>query len=772
MTSNTNSNCRACPAPSIKTTSEFSNSNIAPTPGKKISNPPAERYPTCNVVNPNSSTTGGTGVADGTTTVTDNVTQIPGPAGPMGLGFQWSGPWEEDIEYKAQNDPDNPLADVVYFDGIVWVCIVDHTSDLGNAPYWAEDGGANWSKWNDKSVSIPEKEKNILEKLEAGWNDVMDWVENADLVDWLVAGAAVAGVIWAGSEIMDALDPPEQDQNTDQNVSYNGSSGYSGTATAPSLKSVVTSLCEYSGIVYDTSALSTEPCEFVIASNTQIRSLLEQLSVAYQFDMVESGGVLKFSPRNTTAVDTITLEDMGFSTSTDLPSPYTAKRYQGITLPRSVSLTYISPDVDYNQYTQKSDYYTFEEGQDINLSVPIVLTHEKAKYICETTIINAHLERENFKFNTSYKFIHLEPGDCVNSPLGLIRIIKIEEVEEGILEFEATDAGGTSAIEGSGLNVQLPTPSNNYAPVVTMTSSFFIDPPTLNDQDKAIRIFCAVTGFGKQGWTGAAVYMSEDNGDTYKQVANTSVESTVGLVEVVTPYNDYHVWDTTTEITVKLTSGTLISKSEIAVLNGANHCMVGQEVIAFCNAELIADKTYKLTKLMRGRQGSEIYCASHVANELFVGLDNLIKIEFNDADRGTTKKFKVVSIGAGLDSVVGKDVKIISNNTQMWNVYGTNGALQTDQSWKIQWRERARFDNQLRDYTTQNHDVDWAGYGIAILNPLTSDVVRKFTLTSDSYVYTAAEQIQDFGQLLGNVKITVMQMSSKFGSGYPLTINT
>jgi hypothetical protein len=199
--------------------------------------------------------------------------------------------------------------------------------------------------------------------------------------------------------------------------------------------------------------------------------------------------------------------------------------------------------------------------------------------------------------------------------------------------------------------------------------------------------------------------------------------------------------------------------------------MVGQEVIGFCNAELIADKTYKLTKLMRGRQGSEVYCASHVANELFVGLDNLIKIEFNDVDRGTTKKFKVVSIGAGLDSVVGKDVKIISNNTQMWTVYGTNGALQTDQSWKIQWRERARFDNQLRDYTTQNHDVDWGGYGIAVINPITDAVVRTATSTAPNFSYTSAMQIEDFGSTISNPRFSVVQMSTKYGGGYPTIIN-
>jgi hypothetical protein len=56
----------------------------------------------------------------------------------------------------------------------------------------------------------------------------------------------------------------------------------------------------------------------------------------------------------------------------------------------------------------------------------------------------------NYKFKTTYKFIHLEPGDVVESPMGLIRISRVEEIEEGILEFEATDAGDSSGRAVSG----------------------------------------------------------------------------------------------------------------------------------------------------------------------------------------------------------------------------------------------------------------------------------------------------------------------------------
>lgn len=700
--------------------------------------------------------------------------------------FDWKGDWATGEVYTTYDASHKYSA--VNYSGTKYICISAHISEAGMEPdtdttHWSEAGegtvGEGVDTWElmakeatNMTSTLNPTDKSILDTLKQYSEDIWDWVENADLEDWLLAGAIAAGVIVAGAALVDALTPDPDQVDEDQNATYNGSLGYSGSATAPNLRDVVASLCDYVGISYNVSLLPTSPCEFTVASNTQVRSVLEQLSLAYQFDMIDSEGTLKFVPRNITVVDTLTLDDLGYSSSNDAPTPYTAKRYQGITLPKSVSLTYISPDIDYNNFTQRSDLFSFDEGQDINLSVPLVLAHDKAKEICETTIINAHLERTNYKFTTTYKFLHLEPGDVVDSPMGLVRIVKVDETEEGILEFEATDAGESGSLTGTGLNVQLPTPSNNVPKVVTMSGGLFVDPNNIDDSDKGVRIFCAVHGFGKETWGGAAIYMSSDNGATFQQIANTTVPSTVGLVEYSVPYKPHQTWDLTTQITVKMTSGTLTSKDEIAVLNGANRCLIGNEMIAFCNAQLISENTYRLTKLLRGRQGTEAFCATHQDNELFCLVDGLVRLDFDDSLRGSIRQFKVVSIGADLSSVDAISVQIMSNNTKLWSVYNTSAYLE-GAGWHVFWKERVRFDNQLKDFAGTNHDSDWGGYGIAVINPLDdSDIVRTITTTSEDWVYTNQMQVQDFGQLIPHAKFSIVPMSTKWGGGYPTVINT
>jgi hypothetical protein len=402
----------------------------------------------------------------------------------------------------------------------------------------------------------------------------------------------------------------------------------------------------------------------------------------------------------------------------------------------------------------------------------VTLSDSRAKQIAELALINSHLERMNYKFSTTYKFISVEPGDILNSPMGLIRILKVTEVDEGVLEFEACDAGSDAALSASNQNIQAPTTPS--APAVTTSlgysGAFWLDPTNLNDQDTGVRVYAAPHGFGRAGWPGAAIYMSEDGGLTYEQIGTASQEATLGIVETAVSSADYHVWDETTQITVKLNSGTLLSKSELAVLNGDNWAMIGQEIIGFKNATLIADKTYRLTGLLRGRQGTEQYVGNHQANELFCLINSaLIKIDLADSDRGTTKKFKVVTIGSSLDKADAEDVHIVSNNTRMWPVYNPVIAL-SGQDWVISWRERVRFDNQIKDFATTNHDPDWAGFGVAILDA-DGKVKSSYVVQGTSVTYTKAQQVADFGTLQAGIKVSIVQMSQKWGGGYPTVIN-
>jgi hypothetical protein len=752
---------------------------------KFTANPPATRTEACNATA--TTVVSSTGAATTTTVYVAGPPGPPGPKGDPGIGFKWEGNWAEGSSYVQQTQA-HVNSSVVQRYGRTWMCIADHTASIENGPITdaqANDSSTAELYWQlvvgeDALTSkLLPAEKNFFDTLKDG---VFDWVKNADLKDWLVAGAVAAGVIWAGSKVIDMMTAKGTDANgaiADQR--FNGSPGFTvnngsnggAVYTAPSLKAVISSLCDFSQIIYDVSALSSaDICEFVIGTNTSVRNILDQLALAYQFDMVNSAGVMKFIPRTTTSIKSITLQDMGYSTNAMPPAPFTATRYQGIDLPQTVSLTYSAADMDYNSFTQTAELFTYKEGQAVTITVPITLTHEKAKQITELSLVNSHLERMNYQFNTSYKFLSVEPGDVLDSPMGLIRILQVDEVDEGILKFSACDAGDDAALVASTMTVALPTPSTNVPTVIGASQAFFIDPTNLNDQDTGVRIYAAVHGYGLAGWPGANIYISEDGGNSYQQIGSTTKESTVGIVAAATPSAIWQVWDDTTQITVKLKTGSLLPQTDIAVLNGANQAQIGQELIGFANATLIAPQTYVLSRLLRGRQGTEQYVGTHAANELFCLMDSaVVRITLLDSDRKTTKQFKVVTNGSSLDVTTEENVQIISNNTRPWQVVNAQAALQTNGDWIITFAERVRFNGSLADFTTNIHDEDFGGFGIAILDA--SNITRSTQIVFvDSFTWTVAQQKIDFGVQQNHCRASIVPMSKKWGGGYPLIINS
>lgn len=746
------------------------------TPGKKTVGSPPLRNESCNTASSTVVTDPSTGSS--TTTVTSTVV-VPGAPGLNGLSWFYRGEWGSGASYQtadpASTDNNKRIYDVVTHNGQTYVCIEDHTSDATSEPQLDSFVGTTF--WTTYWMLVAKKgdgsltgtDKTFFDQLK---DDVFDWISNASLSDLLLAGAGVAGVIWAGSKIVEAmLDSGSGDGNADSR--WSGTMGYVTTSyIAPDIKQVIGALCDYGNIPYDASTLPAASCEFTIGDLTSIRSILTSLSQAYLFDMVDTNGILRFTPRQVTAVKTIDRADIGFSTSSPPPTLYTGKKFQGISLPKSVTLTYYDSSLDYNTFTQVAQLFTYPDGQEVTLSVPVTLSAAQAKKVAEVTLINSHLEATTYQFTTSYKHIDLEPGDVVNSPMGLVRITKIEEVDEGILQFTSTDAGGELAVEGSALNATIPPASSNIPLVIGYSQAFYIDPPNLSDSDTGVRLYAAVHGYGVAGWPGADVYESTNGGATYEYVGGTTKEATIGIVAAATPAADYHVVDNTTAISVTLKTGSLASVGDADFWAGKNSCMVGQELIYFKNATLTGTKTYTLSGLLRGRQGSEQFISSHTTNELFVLVDDsLVKMSFQDSERNQTRKYKIVTKYSDVSKATAEDVKCVSNNLLMWTVSNPS-ITKTGSDFIASWGERPRFNNGIFDGATVGHDSDWGGYGIAVYTDNTYSTIKKtYTTTSSTWTYSSAMQSSDFGAAQAHVYLKIVQLSQKWGPGYPVSVS-
>ncbi|WP_324750785.1 hypothetical protein SH591_04990 [Sphingomonas sp. LY54] len=65
----------------------------------------------------------------------------------------------------------------------------------------------------------------------------------------------------------------------------------------------------------------------------------------------------------------------------------------------------------------------------------------------------------------------------------------------------------------------------------------------------------------------------------------------------------------------------LESRSDDALVGGSNAAMLGGELIQFGSAEPLGDRRFRVSRLVRGRRGSEWAAATHAIGEPFLLLD-------------------------------------------------------------------------------------------------------------------------------------------------------
>lgn len=788
-----------CPVPAKATKTDYT------TPGSVTNTAPQPKFEMCEG--------GTTSVPTPGSTVTQTVCcSVPGPPGPPGLGggstltlkdqgvvlgiidslditgttlvgsisgtagtiegsaMKWRGAWlAATLYYKNDVVLDVPTGDV-------YIATSNHSSSSANMPGIS----SMWDIVVDGAVISP------LTKADQDWfssmkNSVLDWVKNATVMDWLKLAVSGVGLIYAGAKIIGMMSGDGKGDGA-ADSRFHGTPGTQLSAyTATNLNALLTSIMHnYLGYATNEFVIFSNainiPVQFMIGKQLSIRTLMDQLAQVYQFDIVSSGGIVKFVDKNITSVRTLTNLDLGHSQDTfGVQANYTAKRMQGIDLPRSITLSYISEAINYNTYTQQATLESYTAGSDIRIDVPFVLTDLQAKGIAEKILVNAHIEAQEISFTTDYFNVDLEPGDVITIPLDSgvtmdIRIRTITETNDGILEVHGCRADYNSSTYVVSSVLATPTPSQSSQSVVAVgySQSLFIEVPNLNAEDTTPRLYAAVHGYNNQDWKGANIYQSIDGGGSYEYVMTATGIPTIGQVSGTPPIiSRYQVWDTTSTITVVLKQGTLTTATDLAVLNGTNWCMIGQELIGFVNATLVATNTYQLSRLLRGRQGTEPLISTHEANELFVLIDDqLTVIPYSVNDLGKTTKYKTVSIGSDISKVTADDVQETALNLRPWRVANPKAVKQTNGDWLITWTERPQYNNSLRDWTEITHDANWSGFGVAILG--SGSVVKNTYIGVDPvYTYTTAQQITDFGSIQSTISISILQTSKVTGSGYP-----
>ncbi len=539
-----------------------------------------------------------------------------------------------------------------------------------------------------------------------------------------------------------------------------------GRTAARSLASVVSEVCEASGVFdYDVSKLFGYVRGYKVGNVETARSILQPLMLAFGFDALERGGKLYF--KNRTGMETAAISKDELAVLSDQTADVESTRLSGADIANRVRLDYVDAG---NEYEVSSAEAIYLEDETISVSqsdTSLVLTSGEAQNIVERWLSESRVAKDTVKIALPLSKLWLGAGDVLNLPAAqgsnLFRIDQVEMSGSQIIEatriepnlFEKRD------IQDKILTVR------PFVPAVPL-HSVFLDLPLLTGQENPVAPHIAITA---APWPGAAAVYSSATDSNFE--LNTLIEtaSVIGATQTPLPNATIGVKDNGTALRVKISGGTLASVSWDEVLNGANLAVIGDgtsdnwEVFQFENATLVGENTYDLTGRLRGQLGSD----GLMPDEWPIGSSFVLlnaapqQITLLESERNLARHYRIGPSGRDytdpsfqerIEAFKGNGLRPYAPCHLTWQ---RNSGLDI----QISWIRRTRVGGDSWETFEVPLGESSERYVIRVMNG--STVVREEIVSNPNWIYSNADQTLD--SIVIPFQISVAQVSDGFGYG-------
>lgn len=571
-----------------------------------------------------------------------------------------------------------------------------------------------------------------------------------------------------------------------------------GSGVAANVAEVVLAICKRAGLTasqVDVSDLTTITVGGYSVSNicngADIISPLR--SVAF-FDAVESGDVLRFPTRGKELVMTLTEDQIGCfdssSTGADgsgsgVPPAVAIVRQDETVLPRSIRFHYKGISRDYQDAEQDSPFrLTSRATDDQDISIPLCIGDGQAIQSAEILWSDAWAAQNSYTISVDQSLAELEGADCIGVPVnGVIQRMRI--VNDSNSAFVLRKLSCVADNQGSYVSFAVASPP--VTPPTTLrflspTLAVFLNIPSLMDADNNAGFYVVAYPDPDAGntWNGATFYQSVD-GTNFTNAATALQAGTVGTLDSSVPESEPFTWDITTVITVNLPeSESFESRTDDAVLAGANAAAMGAdgrwEIIQFATATQVSPTQWQLSRLLRGRRGTEYVMGSSETGDQFVLIStgDLVRIPLSVSQIGAEYVYKVVSIGAPFST--GHTYEFTSRGTALvpFSPVDASAIYVSGGDIEISWTRRDRLGETLMSGMDVPLSDFPESFQVDIVegphSPSSPEVVfRTLATGTTSVIYSAADFAADYpaDSPGGPIYVHIYQMSLTMGRGVP-----
>jgi hypothetical protein len=301
------------------------------------------------------------------------------------------------------------------------------------------------------------------------------------------------------------------------------------------------------------------------------------------------------------------------------------RRGQGA-VPGEASIAYYELARDYQTGLQRA---VRNGGRSVDRrALPAVLDAAGAKALAEHRLASLWAGRITGKAVLAWRAAAIRPGSHVEiegqaglwkvarQTLGAM-IVTLELVRVPVAPPPDLSASGGRAVSESDLP---------QGPTVLR----LLDLPLGEGAETRPLLYVAAAGEGA-GWRRAALSASFDGGAGWQELGGTAVPAVMGATLGALAPAGSALFDAVSSLDVELLNEAmgLEGRDDDALVAGANLAAVGDELIQFGSVEMLGERRFRLSRLLRGRRGTEWAAGSHIAGEPFtlIARETMVQIE-------------------------------------------------------------------------------------------------------------------------------------------------
>jgi len=513
----------------------------------------------------------------------------------------------------------------------------------------------------------------------------------------------------------------------------------------------------------DVSQLAATVPGYAITAIESARASIAPLAQFYGFDVVETGGQLRFVPRGRAAVAQIAADTLVITDRNAEDISFT--RAQETELPRALKWRLLMPDEDYGALSVEARRITVDTARVRTEQFPIVYPAALADRAARRALYEEWVGREDAAFA-------LPPSRLALDPTDVIRLEHDGRTPDYVLA-RITD-GGARRIEAKRTDQTLydlpPGPERTPAFIAPTVfgppAAILMNLPQLADDIPAHRPYAAVFA---APWYGSALIWRSPSNDGFTAMGTVGQPARIGTLAF-----DFYpgpVWrfDNGNELWVDIALGTFASLDDEALLAGGNPLAIETttdvwEIVQFGTATLQSPGRWKLTHLLRGQFGTESSIGNPVpAGARVVVLNAAVTpIAISESDVGLPANWRIgPSTVAAADPLnlqlaftpSGRGLRPLSPAQLRWVPQAWGDLLLT-------WLRRTRASSG-DSWVLVDVPLGEAAeaYDLEILNG--PAVVRTVTgITTGSFLYTTAMMAADFGGPVTTLRFRVYQIGA------------